>query len=296
MLMSYQIELRHIRYFLEVARNLHFRKAAEKLYVSQPGLSRQIHQMEEKIGVQLFDRDSKKVKLTAAGAYLQEEFELILRNVDGAIDHARLIEKGVMGSINLGYVGSAMQQIIPDLLTRFSDKNAEVQFNLQEMDNLKQADALLAQKIDLGFVRLERAPAGLKMHPVLEESFVLVVPADHSLDQDSFQSLSQFKTEHFILFEQSYSPSYYDKMMQLFQHSGFEPIVSHNTVHAGTIYKLVEHHLGVSILPESLMQENPKVKFIRLNQLPFKTTLYAIWSMENRNPALATMIDLFENP
>ncbi|PIB34927.1 transcriptional regulator [Reichenbachiella sp. 5M10] len=294
--MSYQIELRHIRYFLEVAKNLHFRKAAEKLYVSQPGLSRQIHQMEEKIGVQLFDRNSKKVQLTAAGSYLQSEFELLLRNVNSAIDHAQLIEKGVLGSINLGYVGSAMQQIIPDLLTRFSDQNTEVQFNLQEMDNLKQTDALLSQKIDLGFVRLERAPIGLKLHPVLEESFVLVLPADHRVDQSTFTSLTQFKKEHFILFEQSYSPSYYEKMMNLFVHSGFDPIVSHNTVHAGTIYKLVEHHLGVSILPESLMQDNPSVKFIRLNQLPFRTTLYAIWNTENRNPALATLIELFETP
>src|SRR5210317_1288635 len=111
--MSNQIELRHLRYFSAVAEELHFRKAADRLFISQPGLSRQIKQMEQELGLELFERSNKKVYLTKAGKYLQHEVELILKNLDHTFSHTRLIDQGKEGEISFGYVGSAMQNVIP---------------------------------------------------------------------------------------------------------------------------------------------------------------------------------------
>ncbi len=293
--MSYQLELRHIRYFLAVAEVLHFRKAAEMLFISQPGLSRQIKEMEDNLGIKLFDRHNREVKLTHTGLYLKEELSKSLKNLDTIINHAKLLEDGKDGKLNFGYVGSAMQKVIPEILLQFTKNYPSVLFSLKEMDNNKQIEGLLAQDIDIGFVRLDRIPRGLESHPVLKESFCLVLPKDHPINTSTFKNLSQFKKEHFILFDPDYSASYYEKVMNIFDGSGFNPIVSHNTIHAGSIYKLVENNFGVSIVPKSLISEtNSNIKFIELNKIKQRTILSAIWNKDNQNPILNNILSLIK--
>ena len=119
---NYQLELRHYRYFLAVAEELHFRRAAEKLFISQPGLSTQIKQMEELLGVQLFVRDKKKVRLTPAGAYLKNEVDFVLNHLNQVKRQVKRIGEGQMGEVRIGFLGSAMQNVIPDLLLKL-EKN-----------------------------------------------------------------------------------------------------------------------------------------------------------------------------
>jgi len=154
--MSYQLEIRHLKYFIAVAEDLHFRKAAERLYISQPGLSRQIKQMEDNLGVLLFERHNRKVVLTKAGNYLKRELTRNFKQLDDIINHAQLIHEGKKGQLKFGYVGSAIQQIIPDLLLSYRNEHPDIVFNLKEMDNQKQIENLLNYTIDIGFVRLER--------------------------------------------------------------------------------------------------------------------------------------------
>ena len=116
--MSYQIEIRHIRYFLAVAEELHFRKAAERLFISQPGLSRQVKAFEEGLGVILFERHTRKVVLTKVGEYLKIEFSLQLKTLSHTFENAKMLHHGKKGVLKIGYVGSAMQDVIPDLLLR----------------------------------------------------------------------------------------------------------------------------------------------------------------------------------
>ena len=294
--MSYQIEIRHIKYFLVVAEELHFRKAAERLFISQPGLSRQIKQMEESLGVILFERHNRKVKLSIAGEFLKTELQINLKNLEHTFDHAKLLNDGKSGDLKFGYVGSAMQNIIPDLLIKFKKEHQNVMVTLKELDNQKQIDNLFSFDIDLGFVRLERVPLGLEMKTVLKESFCLVLPKTHPINEGNFKKVSQFKNESFILFDPKYSSSYYEKVMQIFDDSGFTPIVSHNTIHAGSIYKLVENGFGISIVPKSLvMKENKNVKFIELKKIKQKTTLSVVWNKNNRNPLLNKVIELLKN-
>ena len=293
--MSYQLELRHIRYFLAVAEVLHFRKAAEMLFISQPGLSRQIKEMEDNLGIKLFDRHNREVKLTYTGLYLKEELSKNLKSLDAIINHAKLLEDGKDGKLNFGYVGSAMQKIIPELLLQFTKNHPNILFSLKEMDNSKQIAGLLDKNIDIGFVRQDRIPRGLQSYPILKESFCLVLPKDHIVDSSTFKNLSQFKKEHFILFDPEYSASYYEKVMAIFDDSGFSPIVSHNTIHAGSIYKLVENNFGISIVPKSLIDENNlNIKFIELHKIKQRTILSAIWNKDNRNPILNNILSLIQ--
>jgi len=291
--MGNQIALRHIKYFLAVAEDLHFRKAAERLYISQPGLSRQIKQMEEDLGIKLFERNNRKVRLTKTGEYLKNELSIHLKKLDHIFEHAKLLDTGKFGNLKLGYVGSAMQQIIPDLLLNFRNEYPDVLFSLTEMDNDKQIEGLLAHDIDMGFVRLERVPRSLNILPVLKEPFCLVLPKNHPIDSHNFKSLAQLKDESFILFDSNYSASYYEKVMQIFDDSGFVPLVSHNTIHASSIYKLVENNFGISIVPKSLQLKNDKnIKFIELDMIPQRTVLSVIWDKNNRNPMLNTILSL----
>ncbi|MEN3324311.1 LysR family transcriptional regulator [Mariniflexile soesokkakense] len=291
--MGYQIEYRHLKYFLAVAEHLHFRKAAEILYISQPGLSRQIKEMEESLGVKLFERHNRNVKLTAVGLYLKTELTKNLKSLDGILHHAKLLEDGKDGQLNFGYVGSAMQKIIPELLLSFTKTHPNILFSLKEMDNNKQIEGLLAQDIDIGFVRLEKAPRGLELYPIVKEPFCLVLHKNHPLDATNFKTLSQCKEEHFILFDPEYSASYYEKVMEIFDGNGFNPLVSHNTIHAGSIYKLVENNFGISIVPKSLQTENnANIKFIELTKIPQRTTLSVIWNKDNQNPILGKILSL----
>jgi DNA-binding transcriptional LysR family regulator len=291
--MSNQLEIRHLKYFLAVAEVLHFRKAADQLFISQPGLSRQIKQMEAEIGVKLFERNNKKVSLTNAGLYLKKEIVLTLKNLDYVIEHAKLLHEGSEGKIRFGYVGSAAQNVIPDILIRFKEKYSNIHFSLTEMDNPKQIEYLLSHDIDLGFVRLNKVPYGLNIHPIFEDTFSLVLPENHAINGKNFSNLAQLKNESFILFEQSYSPTYYEQVIKLFENAGFIPKISHYTVHASTIYKLVENNLGISIVPTALISGyDMDVKFIELKKIPDRTVLSVVWSKNNRNPLLKNILDL----
>jgi DNA-binding transcriptional LysR family regulator len=289
--MGNQIEHRHLRYFLAVAEDLHFRKAAERLYISQPGLSRQIKQMEDDLGIILFERNNRKVNLTNVGQFLKSEITRNLKNLDQIINHAKLLQEGKDGNLILGYVGSAMQKIIPELLVKFKEEHPNVIFGLKEMDNQRQIENLLSHDIDIGFIRLERVPIGLNVKPVLKETFCIVLPKDHPIDSTNFKSLSQFKDESFILFDPKFSPAYYEKVIQIFEDSGFIPIVSHNTIHASSIFKLIENNFGVSIVPKSLqLQFYENVKFIELDKIRQRTALSAVWDKNNTNPALENFL------
>ncbi|WP_026707336.1 LysR family transcriptional regulator [Flavobacterium frigidarium] len=291
--MSYQIELRHMRYFLAVAEELHFRKAAEKLFISQPGLSRQIKLLEEELGIILFERHNRKVVLTTVGEYLKTEFTQQLRVIDSTLTNAKLIHDGKKGELKIGYVGSAMQDVIPNLLLKFEDKNPDILFDLKEIDNQKQIEDLVSLSLDIGFVRLERVPLTLEIKTILDENFCLVLPKHHPINEHNFESIAQFREESFILFDAKYSASYYEKVMQIFDDCNFTPIISHNTIHSSSIFKLVENNFGISIVPKSLAKKSGyRIKFIELDTIVQKTKLSIIWNKKNGNPLLKDFLKL----
>jgi DNA-binding transcriptional LysR family regulator len=291
--MSYQLELRHFKYFKAVAEELHYRKAAEKLFISQPGLSRQIKQMEAILDAQLFVRSKKKVSLTAAGEYLKGELEFVLNHLDITKKQLKLINEGSSGELRIGFLGSAMQSVLPKLLVKLGKDQPNIKTSLDELSNLAQVNAILKDRLDLGFVRLARVPKELEIQPVFEDTFSIVLPKNHKLDEKSFRGMKQLKDESFVLFSKDYSPLYFDKVMSICEDVGFTPKVSHKSVHAQTIFTLVENNLGIAIIPTSLQYGfKMKVKFIELKRIRQRAQLSVIWKRDNRNPVLEQGLNL----
>ncbi|MDT0620894.1 LysR family transcriptional regulator [Croceitalea vernalis] len=291
--MSYQLELRHYRYFMAVAEALHYRKAAERLFISQPGLSRQIKQMEEILGTQLFIRDKKKVQLTPAGDYLKKELEAALSHLEHTTKQVKLIGKGQLGEIRIGFLGSAMQEVIPSMLLQLKETYPEIHTSLEELSNKAQVNAILKNQLDIGFVRLSRIPRGLRIKPVFEDTFSLVLPKNHALNPSNFKGIEQLFEADFILFSQDYSPLYYDTVISICEDAGFKPQISHKSVHAQTIFKLVENGLGISIVPTALQHGfQLNVKFIELAKIKQRAVLSVLWKDDHHNLALKHCLDL----
>ena len=291
--MSYQLELRHFHYFLAVADELHYRKAAEKLFISQPGLSRQIKQMEEILETSLFIRNKKRVTLTPAGVFLKAEVEFIINHLEVTKKQLKLVAEGDFGEIRIGFLGSAMQTVVPNLLLKLRDKYPQIKTSLDELSNNAQVNAILKDKLDIGFVRLARVPEELGIKTVFKDTFSLVLPKDHSITNDNFKNISQLAGEDFILFSQDYSPLYFDTVMSICEDAGFTPKVSHKSVHAQTIFKLVENKLGIAIVPTSLQYGfKMGVKFIELQKIKQRAELSVIWKKDNRNPTIKHCLNL----
>jgi len=291
--MSNQIELRHLTYFLAVAQELHFRKAAEKLFISQPGLSRQVKQMEEILETQLFERNKKKVVLTPAGHYLKKEVEYIFNHLEKVERQLKLVGDGNSGELRIGFLGSAMQQVIPELLLGLKENYPKVKTSLEELSNVAQVDAVLKDKLDIGFVRVSRVPSTLEMKTVFTDTFSLVLPERYPMLTREFDGMQRFANEDFILFSQAYSPLYYDTIMSICKDAGFAPKVSHKSVHAHTIFKLVENHMGIAIVPTSLQNGfQMRVKFVELKDIPQRAELSVIWKKEHTNPVLKNCMEL----
>jgi len=287
------IELRHLEYFQAVAEELNFGRAAERLFISQPGLSRQIKQMEEILEVQLFERTKRRVELTSAGHYLKSEVDYIFNHLELTKTQLKEIASGKIGELRIGFLGSAAHTVLPELLVKISQNFPGIQTTLEELSNAMQVEMLEKDKLDLGFVRLARVPEPLQMKVVNQDTFSVVLPLGHPLAEGKFKHVGQLKEENFILFSHDYSSIYFDKIMSICEDQDFSPKITHKSVHALTIFKLVEAGLGVAIVPTSLKDGyDLKVGFIELEKIRQKTELYAVWKKGNRNAALFKVLEL----
>ncbi|WP_258104531.1 LysR family transcriptional regulator [Marinoscillum sp. MHG1-6] len=291
--MKHQYELRHLRYFMAIAEELNYRKAAEKLFISQPGLTRQIIQLEELLDAQLFFRDKKSVTLTDAGKYLFDQAQILFGKLEEIDTNVKLINKGDVGEVKVGYLGSAVQSNLVDLLVSINQRYSGIHTSLQEMNNHEQIERILHQQLDLGFVRMQQLPPAIAHKVVYEDTFSVVLPLDHSLDDQSFETMKQLEHERFIFFSSDYSPHYYEQILSICLDAGFQPRVSHKSVQAYTIFKMVESHLGIAIVPTVLQKGyDLGVKFIELSSIPQRTLLSAIWHKDNQKVALKHILEL----
>jgi DNA-binding transcriptional LysR family regulator len=293
--MNYQIELRHLLYFKILAEELHFRKAAERLCISQPGLTRQIKQMEEIYHATLFERGKRFVALTPAGAYLKQEVDLLFTQIDNIQSQVEKIAEGKITSLKLGFIGSAVQTILPQLLVELKHKQPLIDITLNELSNEIQIEMLQRKELDFGFVRISESHEHINSVAISKEHFSLVVPKDHPLKNKVPVDLLDFKEESFILFSRQYSTSYYDLVMSIFKDYDFSPNVTLRTVNALSIFNLVSEGLGVAIVPSSLKNGyNINVEFLDLIDIPQRTTLSLVWNKDNRNPGIPLLLEVIK--
>lgn len=288
-----QLELRQLRYFIAVAKTLHFRKAAETLSISQSALSQQIILLESIVGTKLLDRTNRKVSLNRSGKLFLEEAIRITKQVDSSITNWKLKQDGSEGILKIAFVASAMQQFLPPILKSYDQKYPNIKLQLEELTNKDQIKTLEENHIDIGFIRTNKVSSNLLIKPVFEESLTLVLPEDHTINEDNFTNMRSLSEASFILFPNENSPMYFQQILNLCADNGFSPKISHKSIHAPTIFKLVENGMGISIIPNSLRDNfNYKVRYIELKKISQKTTLYAAWHKENDNPVLQYLLKL----
>jgi DNA-binding transcriptional LysR family regulator len=245
------VELRHLRYFLAVAEELNFRRAAEKLDMAQPPLSSQIHDLENEIGVLLFRRVPKGAELTEAGVAFLSAVPAVFDRVEHAVKVAQKGGQGKVGQLRVGYTGSAsFNQIVPRSLRAFRRSFPEVELTLQEMNTPHLLDQLNRQRLDAVFIRPgKEPPPGFAVMALDEEPMMVVVPTSHRLANSYAVKLTELKGEPLVLFSRTLGPGLYDSVMDACRRAGFEPSVSQIAPQITSIANLVAVELGVSFVP-----------------------------------------------
>lgn len=249
------MELRHLRYFVAVANERNFTRAAERLHIAQPPLSRQIRQLEEDIGAELFDRDSRPLRLTEAGRLLYEQAAQVLAGV--AQLRAMMVRYAGAGHRRfvIGFVGSTIYGLLPTAIRRFRAAARHVEVTLAEMSTLEQIAALKEGRIDVGFGRLRIEDPVIRRVILAEEPLVAALPADHALlATPGAISLAALSAEPLIVYPRPARPSYADQLFSIFHDHGLQPDHIQEARELQTAIGLVAAGAGLSIVPASVQR------------------------------------------
>lgn len=273
------MDTRKLENFLALAETLHFTRASEEVLIAQPALSRQIKQLEEEIGAELFKRNKRNVSLTKAGLYFRQAARQTIDQLNHAIEKTKLIHSGAAGGIRIGYTHSIVQSILPAIIRQIRSEFPGVNTVLREMTNNEQYRSLTEQKIDIGFATNPIVPSNLKSKVFFEDFFVVVLPENHPVLKRKRRDFSAFAGETFILPNEVEGSGYLRTVESICLDAGFVPNVMHHTSSVNSAFRLVEAGLGITIEPKaSLMGQNLAIKFIELNKIPQKAQSTILWT------------------
>lgn len=289
------MELRHLLYFKTVAEHLHFRKAAAELFISQPPLSRQIRELEEELGVQLFVRNNKRVVITDAGKYFKDEVDAIFARLEESKSIVRQIHLSESGELKIGYISSVYEHQLAEVLKSMREVFPYIKTRLYEVPTVKQIEALEQGKLDVGILRTPVHSQKLKLRSLFFDPFTVVIPSAKREFANQKELSGFIKNSPFIFFDKDYAPDYYNKLIEICERMGFKPNIVHEANNVHSILQLIEAGLGVSILPSSLNQQYHAldVSFINLSDIPIATEVVLAYKESNSNPALKWFIEKY---
>lgn len=284
--------LDQLRGFVAVAEELHFGRAAERLRITQPPLSRQIQKLERSVGVQLLERDNRTVELTAAGAAFLTEARRLLGLADGALDHVRRIHAGSAGTVRIGFTATAAFGVLPSLLNRVGEAHPEIDLDLHELVTRDQIDGLVAGDLDLGLARPPFDTTAFASRVLHREALLLALPTSHRLASATGPvSAADLVDEPLIMHAPTRARYFYDLVVRLI------PIADQNVVHSVsqvlTMLWLVAAGRGVAFVPESAARLGIEgVTHRRIAGLPpAPVELHLLWLRQASNPALRRLLD-----
>ncbi|WP_394680750.1 LysR family transcriptional regulator [uncultured Comamonas sp.] len=285
------MELRLLNYFATLAEELHFSRAAQRLSISQPPLSVAIRQLEEEIGAALFERSSKGVRLTAAGAHLLPRARQLLALAGQAVQETRDVGQGVRGHLRLGFVGSALYRGVPQALAHFQNAHPQVRIDMRELNSAEQLLGLQQAELDMGLVHSVMLPEGLHSQLLMQEPFVACLPRQHALASHAVLDLAQLRHERLVLFSSAVSPLYHQRIYQMCMAHGFAPEVRHEVRHWLSVLSLVSLGQGSAIVPAALQRVGmPDVVFIPLMGEQPQSELLAVWRSQPDNPLVHKLL------
>ncbi|CAN2982768.1 MULTISPECIES: LysR family transcriptional regulator [Pseudomonas] len=245
------MELRHLRYFQVLGETLNFTRAAERLHIAQPPLSRQIQQLEDELGVVLLER-SRPLRLTEAGRFFYEHANVLLEQLGKVCDTTRRIGQGEKTWLGIGFAPSTLYGVLPELIRRLRTHEAlELELGLSEMTTLQQVEALKAGRIDVGFGRIRIDDPAIVQRVLVEDRLVAVLPSGHPL-LGAPATLAQLAGEPFVLYPGNPRPSYADHVIALFDAHGLSVKVAQWTNELQTAIGLVGAGMGVTLVPASV--------------------------------------------
>jgi DNA-binding transcriptional LysR family regulator len=247
--MNSDVELRHLRYFLAVAETLHFGRAAKKLHMAQPPLSQQIRRLEAILGTQLFERTTRGVALTAAGAMLRERAQSTMARLEDDLEQTRRVARGEEGRLTVSFSGSVMFTELPAAIQRYRRAYPSVEVRLREMWTSEQLPALADGSIDVGFLRDGERRPELAITPLMREAFYAALPGDHKLRRQRTVDVAALEDEPFVLFSQRHGGLAYERTIRCCLDAGFQPRIVQEAPQFPTLIRLVAAGLGVSLVP-----------------------------------------------
>jgi DNA-binding transcriptional LysR family regulator len=286
------MEFRHLRYFVVLADELHFGRAAKRLSISQPPLSFNIKQLESSLGAVLFERNSKGVKLTPAGVSFREAALRLLGEAEQAEEMVRQVARGAISRVRIGLVGSMLFRGLPELLKAFQQEHPLVEIALTELNSAEQLDALARGQLDLGFVHTSRVPPELKKALYLSEPFVCCLPRGHRAGRRKLVDLRTLSEEPFVLFSRSASPDYYERILALCAEQGLQPRVKHEVRHWLSVVSLVAKGMGVALVPRALAESGiAGVQFVPISPSKFGSDVYYVWNERHMPSVLPALLE-----
>lgn len=290
------IDLRQLRQFVALGTELHFRKAAERLHMTQPPLSQAMKKLEEDLGVELLIRNKKQVTLTSAGEVFLKEAKRILQQAERAKDLAKLAHEGAIGHLAVGFVGSATYEILPKALQQYRSLYPNVVMDLLELTTLQQFEALADDNIQVGLLRPTMSTdTDLMVRTIAKEDMVVVLPKNHPLVSKTAVSLNDLASDSLITFSQTHVPSMFNKINLACHESGFTPKLGQSALQIQTMMSLVAGGLGVSLIPLSASHAlHDGVTMRELVNCPptLQVELAVAWRQSAANPMLDAFIDV----
>jgi DNA-binding transcriptional LysR family regulator len=246
------MEFRQLKYFVAVAQELHFGRAAERLDITQPALSKQIRVLERELEIQLFIRTKRTVKLTKAGEVFLLQAQQLLQQAEKAIKLAKRAALGEVGRLTIGFTSTATYTVLPELIGRFRVRCPQVEVEMLELCTEAQVTALNRGEIDLGLLHPPIDARGLELYPILAEEFVAVLPKQHHLAIAKSLSLQDLAHESFILHPRSEGPFLYDGFLKLCRQAGFQPQIVKEVNSHQTRICFVAAGMGITFIPAGL--------------------------------------------
>jgi DNA-binding transcriptional LysR family regulator len=286
-------ELAQLRCFTTVATELNFRRAAERLNMTQPPLSRQIQLLEHHLGVDLFTRSTRSVALTAAGRAFFIEAQTLLEHAQQAALAARRIAEGDIGSVTISFVGSAVYEFLPKVIAEARLNQPHVKISLTEMNTYSQHEALRARRIDLGIVRAPLLQAGYETECLVREPFVLAVPGSHPLASAAAVSVQDLDAQPFLMYSHSAYPPFNELLTGTLRSAQVAPEYVQWLGSSLTILALVNAGMGLALVPRcatNVVFKNVVFRDIDLGE-GVQSELHLVWRSDNDNPACMMLLE-----
>lgn len=290
------MELRHLRYFVAVAEELGFSRAADRLHMAQPPLCQQIRQLEQELGMQLFARTRRRVELSQAGRELLPEARRVLDQAESLVRTARRFVAGEIGSLKVGFSGAAAYAVMPAMLRKFRARFPNVALSLEEHTTERQIALLASHELDAGLVRLpvQDAPAALEFKTIVREPLLLAMPHRHRLSRGRSVAVTALAGEPFIVVARQAAPGLYDQIENLCRRAGFKPTIVQQATEIQTIVGLVSAAMGIAIVPASVRGlQGGRVIYRPLRPSQF-TAMALVYNRENHSAVLGSFLERAE--